>query len=311
MGAWGVGLQASDAALDALGLFERRIRRMPRRGGPVRELLRDVAEKLKEDDVDGVLAVADALLDRGVDLGEAADVARLRLEEALSPSALRDWDAPGERVAALRRFERRLHGERVDVSADNAPPGAPRPARKARAWKAEADALRKDVARRLARYRSSARDLLKEAKRLRPTPGKAMSLLVRAGELWEEGVLDDAGFARLVGLMRGWRFDGPALVAWINAYCLPCTCPLLVPLLSDRSAALRREAVDFLYRFQGKRYAPAIAPRLEDVDPSVRATAILALRAHRAYTAAVEARLGDRDAQVRAAAAEALRVMKR
>lgn len=311
MGAWGVGLQASDAALDALGLFERRIRRMPRRGGPVRELLRDVAGTLARDETEGVLAVADALLDRGVDLGEAADFVRLRLEEALSPSALRDWDSPGDRVAALRRFERRLNGESVRAPSDNAPLGAPRPVRKAAAWKAEAEALRKDLSRQLARFRSSARGLLKEARRPRPSPAKAMDLLSRAGDLWEEGALDDATFAKLVDLLRGWRFDGPALLAWINAYCLSFTCPLLVPLLSHPSAETRRQAVDFLYRFEGKRYAPAIAPLLGDPDPSVRAQAILALRAHRAYTAAVEARLSDPSRAVREEAAQALRVMKR
>ena len=296
MGAWGAGPRASDAALDAIGLFERRIRKMPRRGGPLRELFRDVAKKL---DDEGVLAVADALLDRGVDLRPDADFVRLRLEEALRPSELRDWHAPGERVAALRTFERRLNGERAD------------PVPHARSWKAEAEALRKDVARRLAPYRRSAKELLRAAKRDRPSPAKALATLERAGELWEEGVLDDTTFAKLVELMKGWRFDGKALLAWVNAYGLSYTCPLLAPLLSDRSADARRAAVDFLFRYQGARYAPAIAPLLEDTDASVRALAIRALRSHRAYRKAVEARLADSHREVREEAAQALAVMKR
>ena len=81
MGAWGPGLQANDAALDAIGLFEKRIRTFPLRKGPVVEFFTSVIKACGDDATEGTLGVADMLLDRGVELGEGGDLVRLMLEK--------------------------------------------------------------------------------------------------------------------------------------------------------------------------------------------------------------------------------------
>ena len=317
MGAWGPGLQANDAALDAIGMFEKRIRSFPLRKGPAVEFLTSVIKACGEDETEGTLGVADLLLDRGVDLGDGGDLVRLMLERTLTESELRNWDDPAERVAALRRCEQRLNGAPVDpllLAADNAPVGSPaRTAPKKGSWKAEAASLRKDLARQLKAYRRQAVEFVgrirRSAKRLaQQKPAEQLKILSHASDLWESGMLDDEGFADLVDIMAAgqWRFPSRPLLNLLNRWCLGFTCPLLVPLLRDRSAQVRIDALDFIYRFEARRFSADLARLLGDPAPEVRIAAIRALRAHRLETAGIRERLSDPNPKVRQAAEQAL-----
>jgi hypothetical protein len=125
MGSWGFGLQQGDTPLDALGaaglcdVTKERARTLNGiRGGKI--ALKDVFKKAAKCDSnewgrEGVLAVAEVLLDEGIDLTSVRKVINKALRFELSAKRIQQWTEPQERKAALQRFKDRLDGKKVKV----------------------------------------------------------------------------------------------------------------------------------------------------------------------------------------------------
>lgn len=121
MGAWAVGMQANDDAADATIEFEEQIEKVAKQPSGVTNLLKEVATRY-EDTPLAVLGVADALLDRGLDLTQAKAVLAPFLLEELDVDSLENWDDPFSRLAALEHFGDRLLGNPVaaaTIGSDN------------------------------------------------------------------------------------------------------------------------------------------------------------------------------------------------
>lgn len=114
MGAWGVGMQANDAALDAIGINEKK---------PAKVLEEGIDQLIKEEDYLGILGLAD----RALDLKQAiSDKTKKKIMVAakheLQESRLERWMESDDRKDALERFVKRLNGEKVsaeDLAKDN------------------------------------------------------------------------------------------------------------------------------------------------------------------------------------------------
>lgn len=117
MGAWGLGLQANDTALDAIG-HEATLARMANTGH-IPEYIRDI-ENWGEDWAAGVLGVGEWLLDAGF----SVESIRLVLERAVEFEMQRidDYDDPLGRRRVLELFRDRLAGKSVsqeEIDASN------------------------------------------------------------------------------------------------------------------------------------------------------------------------------------------------
>lgn len=113
MGHWGPGMQANDTAFDAIGLAQDM-----RKDNPAVSPA-DIFEWLRKRgfDVDGYLGVADWMLDNSEDLTTCQDLLHEAVRVELLPNKLESWRDPEEREAALRRFESRLAGDKIDEAA--------------------------------------------------------------------------------------------------------------------------------------------------------------------------------------------------
>jgi len=102
MGSWGEGMQANDSALDAIAAFKQNLN----------------TDFVDTDDVDGVLGVAEYMIDQGIPIPE-----KFRVEvEAAIVRELNDthrWVSPIFRQDALNDFQRKFRGEKVDTSLAN------------------------------------------------------------------------------------------------------------------------------------------------------------------------------------------------
>jgi len=102
MGSWGEGMQANDSALDAIAAFKQNLN----------------TDFVDTDDVDGVLGVAEYMIDKGIPIPE-----KFRVEvEAAIVRELDDthrWVSPIFRQDALNDFQRKFRGEKVDTSHAN------------------------------------------------------------------------------------------------------------------------------------------------------------------------------------------------
>ncbi len=119
MGAWGVGMQASDTAWDAIGHFKFDVH-----GKPSKKVLDMLAKKpqlvtkffkawiLK--DPMAILGIAEYLLDAGVDLKPAKKIIDGALKHELSNEGLESWGHAQDRQDALKRFRDRLDGKKID-----------------------------------------------------------------------------------------------------------------------------------------------------------------------------------------------------
>ena len=126
MGAWGVGMQANDTALDAIG-DERKLKKIRKTndGPKLQKLLQEAKEHNDWDWEWEVLGVVEYLLDDGMSL-DAINQSRGIINEALAsertPEQLECWKSMLDRTATLNLFERRLNGEEVpqeEVEATN------------------------------------------------------------------------------------------------------------------------------------------------------------------------------------------------
>ena len=126
MGAWGVGMQANDTALDAIS-DEQRLRKIRKsnNGVELQKLLQEAKANNKWGWEWEVLGVVEYLLDDGMNLA-AINQSRGIINEALAsertPEQLECWKSMLDRIAALNLFERRLNGEEVpqeEVEATN------------------------------------------------------------------------------------------------------------------------------------------------------------------------------------------------
>lgn len=119
MGAWGVGMQASDTAWDAIVHFKFDVN-----GKPSKKVLDGLAQKPERvlrffkgwitKDPMAVLGIAEYLLDAGVDLKSARKIIGKALKHELSDDGLKPWGHAQDRQDALLRFKDRLDGKKVD-----------------------------------------------------------------------------------------------------------------------------------------------------------------------------------------------------
>lgn len=120
MGAWGVGLQANDTALDAID--ERRLNKIMR--DKDKKALKKRLEGIKAEWGDswpqGVLGIAEFILDAGMP-HTFLDTCRPIIDEAVALEKRKDvldcWNDPEERRTALNLFRKRLQGKKVDQKA--------------------------------------------------------------------------------------------------------------------------------------------------------------------------------------------------
>lgn len=113
MGAWGVGMQASDDALDAIA---------PHRAGKdpiddanyddvVPDLIVDAAlAEAETDGAMGALGLAEWLIDKKVDVSASRERIERLIDYELGAEQLDDWRDPAARRDALERFRRRVLG---------------------------------------------------------------------------------------------------------------------------------------------------------------------------------------------------------
>jgi hypothetical protein len=114
MGAWGVGMQAGDDALDAIHAAggEEKVAKA-RTARQVHALFaRWMRESCRPNPM-GLLGLAEAVLDAGGDLDLVSGLVRGVAAGELAKDRLDCWSDPAERRAALRRFLRRLDGKPV------------------------------------------------------------------------------------------------------------------------------------------------------------------------------------------------------
>lgn len=121
MGAWGVGMQANDTALDAISeehIIEQIINKKDEQ--ILQKQLDDIKTNWGDSWPKGVLGLAEYLLDAGVP-HTFFRTSRSMIEEAIALEKRKDaidcWSEPKERQAALNLFSRRLHGKKVDQKA--------------------------------------------------------------------------------------------------------------------------------------------------------------------------------------------------
>jgi hypothetical protein len=127
MGSWGVGMQASDSALDAIY----RVEEGYLKGKKVRGQTKAVKGKLgpnvikwytKLEDYSikngysrqEILGVADWMLDKGILLKGVMSLLDKVVEKELDQKHLDCWRDGEARKEALKRFQKRLHGKKVD-----------------------------------------------------------------------------------------------------------------------------------------------------------------------------------------------------
>lgn len=119
MGAWGVGMRASDTAWDAIGHFKFDVH-----GKPPKKVIDALTTKPERvlrffrgwilKDPMAVLGIAEYLLDAGVDLKPAAKIVEKALKHELSNDGLESWGHADDRKQALLRFKDRVAGKTVD-----------------------------------------------------------------------------------------------------------------------------------------------------------------------------------------------------
>ena len=115
MGAWGVGMQASDDALDAIAGVEHL---KPSKW--THKLVTQAIDHVGSDDSWArmhVLGLADWLLDREIALEPVKELLHSIADAELDPDALRCWRDAEARKDALTRFKNRLDGKDVDEEA--------------------------------------------------------------------------------------------------------------------------------------------------------------------------------------------------
>lgn len=114
MGAWGVGMQANDTALDAIGINEKK---------PAKVLEEGIDQFIKEEDYLGILGLADHALDLEQIISDKTKKKILvAVKHELGRERLGRWMDSDKRKEALDRFVKRLNGEKVsqkDLDSDN------------------------------------------------------------------------------------------------------------------------------------------------------------------------------------------------
>ena len=118
MGAWNVGMQANDAAEDAIDHSKITRPQWIRTPGGVANIFDEIWDDEFGEEMNlATLGVAEHLLDRGVDLSPFRDRIREFIRLEAHPDRLNDWGDDGaNRLEALLLFERRLCGESVDLA---------------------------------------------------------------------------------------------------------------------------------------------------------------------------------------------------
>jgi len=115
MGAWGVGMQASDDALDAIAGVEHL-----KPSELSHELITQAMDHVGSDGAWTrmyALGLADWLLDREISLEPVKGVLHSMADAELDPDALGCWRSAEARKDALIRFKNRLDGKNVDDEA--------------------------------------------------------------------------------------------------------------------------------------------------------------------------------------------------
>lgn len=117
MGAWGLGLQANDTALDAIG-NEKRLIRAANTGGLLEYVNR---VEVTCGDI-GVLGVGEWLLDNGFSVGSIRPILERAIENEMRCTRLDSWNDPKGRQRVLELFRDRLAGKPVpqeEIDASN------------------------------------------------------------------------------------------------------------------------------------------------------------------------------------------------
>jgi len=119
MGAWGMGMQANDTAMDAICDYQ------DDSGQPIKNINVETAIR-KGLDYDtygdklsggnGTLGIADFLLDGGYNLDEFKYLIQPALDIELQQEELDHWKDPPKRKDCLLRFQARLNGEKIDMN---------------------------------------------------------------------------------------------------------------------------------------------------------------------------------------------------
>ncbi len=104
MGTWGVGMQSNDTALDAIDEDK-----------PLETLKKNIDEWLKDDDngTKSILGLAEYCLDKSKKLTPDL-IKKVKIVIKKSKTTADSFRNPKERLGALRRFEARLNGKKVD-----------------------------------------------------------------------------------------------------------------------------------------------------------------------------------------------------
>jgi hypothetical protein len=105
MGAFGYGVAGTDEALDAVDMYRKDIARVVARPKTVKALLTKVA---RSESAESVLAVANELWLRGVDLRHEQQLLKAHVAAELAPGELRRWRQRKRRRAALLAFMERV-----------------------------------------------------------------------------------------------------------------------------------------------------------------------------------------------------------
>jgi hypothetical protein len=108
MGTWGVGMQSNDTALDAIDDGRKK---------PLETLKKNIDEWMKDDEFNSgmksILGLAEYCLDKGKkptpDL-----IKKIKVIIKKAKATAESFRDPKERLGALRRFEARLNGKKVD-----------------------------------------------------------------------------------------------------------------------------------------------------------------------------------------------------
>jgi hypothetical protein len=110
MGAWNVGMQDNDGALDTIEIYKKRIAAAVKKKGNLKKLFEDIDSKVGADiDATAVLGVADHMLDLGVKFDKAARGYVLECIDAeLKPYVLSNWKNRKGRKLALKKFRMKV-----------------------------------------------------------------------------------------------------------------------------------------------------------------------------------------------------------
>lgn len=122
MGAWSVGMQGNDTALDAIaaaGLSCGEPKREKKTLANLRGGKKTVASLFTKEarwclkEPQGILGLAEYLFDQGFDLSPVMDRIQKALKQQLTKDELETWSSSSERKSALVRFRDRLQGKDV------------------------------------------------------------------------------------------------------------------------------------------------------------------------------------------------------